>query len=342
MGSVRSRPRIALCIRVFAALSWGAASACASNPATAPDLALPVGTTEVAPSQEAAPFDSESGELSSTPDSESATAASSNADGPDALPIAWDDDFDDEFDDALEPLAPDPLEPINRGIFRGNRVLDRFLWQPIAQGYGWLMPDPAKRSVRNFFENLNEPVVLVNDLLQCEGSRAGTAGTRFLVNSTVGIVGLFDPAQRWGFEPHVADFGQTLGKAGLGPGVYLVVPVLGPSTARDLVGGVVDLALRIDNWLLPLGGNLLIGGTGSITVREEVQDELSALESSSVDFYVSVRGAYLMSRAALVRDRASDREDSEPASEEMEPEAPVDGDSAPAAPAEQPVSEGPP
>jgi phospholipid-binding lipoprotein MlaA len=210
--------------------------------------------------------------------------------------------FDESFDEEIESTLPDPIEPVNRGIFAGNRIVDRVLLDPVTRFYGWLVPGPVKRSVRGVFANLNQPVVIVNDLLQLEPRRAGEATARFLLNSTFGFAGLFDPAAEAGFEEHHADFGQTLGKAGIGPGIYLVLPLLGPSTARDTVGVVFDTALRPDTWLLPIAPRLLLGGTWGITEREKHLENLEALESSSVDFYAAVRSAYWMSREALVRD----------------------------------------
>nr|MDJ0868689.1 VacJ family lipoprotein [Myxococcota bacterium] len=205
---------------------------------------------------------------------------------------------DDWLDDPVD--VSDPIEPVNRGIFWGNRWLDRLLLEPLARGYGWILPDFAKRSVRGVFRNLREPVVFVNDLLQLEGRRAGRAGARFLINTTVGIAGLWDPATRWGIEHHNSDFGQTLGRAGIPPGPYLVIPVLGPSSARDAVGSVVDLLLSLDTWFLPLGSQLVFRGTSGITERESRLEEVKALEDSALDFYSALRTAWWLDRQAFV------------------------------------------
>jgi len=210
----------------------------------------------------------------------------------------------DAFDRELEAGAiPDPIEPVNRGVFAGNRVVDRVLLDPVTRTYGRIVPGPIKRALRGVFENLNQPVVIANDLLQLEGRRAGSATARFLLNTTFGFAGIFDPALEAGFSPHHADFGQTLARYGVGPGPYLVLPLLGPSSARDAVGSVVDLALRPDTWLLPIPPRLLLGGTWGITEREEHLEALQALEGSSVDFYSAIRSAYWMSREAFVRQR---------------------------------------
>lgn len=209
----------------------------------------------------------------------------------------------DPFDLELDAAAiPDPIEPVNRGIFAGNRVVDRVVLDPITRLYGQVVPDPVKRGVRNLFDNLNLPVVIANDLLQLRLRRAGSATARFALNSTFGLAGIFDPAREAGLEPHRADFGQTLGRYGVGPGVYLVLPLLGPSSARDAVGTLVDLALRPDTWLLPIPPRVLLGGTWGISEREQHIEALDALEGSSVDFYAAIRTAYWMNREAFVRE----------------------------------------
>ena len=198
----------------------------------------------------------------------------------------------------------DPLEPINRGVFAGNRLLDCLLLDPLARIYGWAMPELGQDALRGVVDNLNQPVVILNDLLQGEGKRAGTASVRFLLNSTFGIGGIWDPASRVGLDAHDADFGQTLGRVGVGPGPYLVLPLIGPSTARDALGTAVDIALRPDTWFLPFGGHLALASTDGITLRELHGEALTALEQSSVDFYAAVRSAYVAQREALVRGAA--------------------------------------
>jgi phospholipid-binding lipoprotein MlaA len=209
-----------------------------------------------------------------------------------------DEFFSDDF--VLEDDPHDPLEGMNRRIFRGNRVLDRWLFEPLTRGYRFVLPAPVRRSVRGIFENLGSPGVIVNNVLQGEGEKARETSARFVVNTTVGLAGIWDPATRIGYHAHEADFGQTLGKAGVGSGPYLVLPVFGPNTTRDLVGGVVDIALRPDTWLLPFGSLLVLGSTDGISIKEATLEEVNALEASSVDFYAAMRSAYLMNRNALV------------------------------------------
>ncbi len=211
--------------------------------------------------------------------------------------------FDGDFDLPPEGATPDPFENVNRRIFRGNRVLDRMLLDPLTQGYRFVLPGPVRRSIRGVFENLGSPGVIVNDLLQGEGAMARDASARFVVNTTVGLAGIWDPATRLGYEAHNSDFGQTLGRAGWRTGPYLVLPVFGPNTTRDLVGDVVDLALRPDTWLLPLASRLVIGSTDGISIRDANIEALNALEASSVDFYAAMRSAFLMNRQAIVTER---------------------------------------
>ncbi len=205
-------------------------------------------------------------------------------------------------DDLGGPQTGDPLEPVNRPVFSGNMALDRFFIDPVSRAYGAVTPQPVKRAVRSIFSNLNAPVVLVNEVLQFRGRRAAQTLGRFVLNSTLGFGGIFDPAAELGWNEHQADFGQTLGMMGVGPGFYVVLPLLGPSTARDAVGAAVDLALRIDTWLLPFQSQIFLGGGFGISEREGRREELRALRESSIDFYAAVRSAYLQTRASRVRE----------------------------------------
>ena len=134
----------------------------------------------------------------------------------------------------------DPLEPMNRKILDFNLFLDRILIKPVAEGYRWIVPEYARNRMRNFLDNLNEPVIFINDTLQGEFHRANTTAGRFLFNSTFGVGGLWDRASQIGMEKQSGDFGQTLYTWGVPDGPYLVLPLLGPSNPRDIVGMVVD------------------------------------------------------------------------------------------------------
>lgn len=221
-----------------------------------------------------------------------------------ATAAASDPFFDDEF---TGPQVPDPFEPANRPIFAANMAVDRAVIDPMARFYGWVTPAPVKKGVRGFFSNLNRPVVFVNEVLQLAPRRAAKTLGRFALNTTLGIAGIFDPAAELGWHEHEADFGQTLGKYGAGPGFYVVLPFLGPNTARDTVGTFVDTFLRLDTWFLPFTSQLILGGGYGITMREDRRDEFEELRRSSLDFYAAVRSAYLQSREKLVREARARR-----------------------------------
>ncbi len=210
---------------------------------------------------------------------------------------------------------PDPLEPGNRGVLAFNRGVDWVLVDPLTRAYSWVMPDPAERAVRRFFDNLASPSVLVNDLLQLRGRRAAITSARFVVNTTVGVAGLFDPAQRFGLADHHSDFGQTLWVYGVGSGPYLMLPLFGPSTARDGFGRLVDGALRPDTWLLGGAPVLVLGVGDGLSLRAMHREALEELERSSVDYYAALRSVYWMNRQAVLR---ATREDAE---EALGPEA---------------------
>jgi phospholipid-binding lipoprotein MlaA len=137
-------------------------------------------------------------------------------------------------------LVNDPLEGFNRGAYRFNHYFDQYLFLPVVKGYAFIMPDYAERRVSNFFDNIFEITNFTNSLLQQKWKKAGITTARFVVNSTVGIAGLWDPASGWGLYRQQEDFGQTLGHYGVGTGAYVVLPVVGPSNLRDTTGLVVD------------------------------------------------------------------------------------------------------
>lgn len=147
------------------------------------------------------------------------------------------------------PPSGDPLEPFNRAVFQFNHYTDMLVVKPITQVYVNLLPDFLRQGVHNFLTNLNTPVVLANELLQWDWHGIDVVTKRFAINSTVGMAGLFDAADYHGIEALPAeDFGQTLGKWGIGQGPYIVLPLLGPSNLRDATGFVVDMFLDPVNW----------------------------------------------------------------------------------------------
>lgn len=206
----------------------------------------------------------------------------------------------------------DPLEPVNRFVFAINETIDIFLLRPIAVTYRFWTPEGVQRSVTNFTRNLGAPVVLVNDLLQGEWDRAETTAGRFFINSTAGFGGLFDVATPTGYAYHEEDFGQTLGSYGVGPGLYVVLPLFGPSNARDAVGLLVDS--YTDPW-----NNLarakdtpeFIYARGALTgldLRARNIDTLDEVKRDAIDYYARLRSLYTQRRAEQIRN-ASDAED---------------------------------
>ncbi len=231
-------------------------------------------------------------------------------------PAASADEFDDDplLDEEMigtSDLEADPIEPANRVVFGANDHVYRFVFDPLADGYAWLVPRSVRASVRRFFANLEEPSVMVNRALRTQGGRAGRSGARFVVNSTLGVAGLFDPATRLGLPAQGGDFGETLAVYGAPDGVYLVIPLLGPSNVRDAVGALVDGALRPDTWLLAVGPQVFLGAGEGLAEYETQRLQLDELRAASFDHYAAMRSAWRMQREAEIvaaRAEASSRE----------------------------------
>lgn len=199
---------------------------------------------------------------------------------------------------AAEQQVADPLEKFNRGMFIFNDKLYFWVLKPTAQGYGYVVPEPARMCVKRFFLNLITPVRMANCLLQGKFKGAGVELTRFVVNSTAGVGGLFDPSHYcWGLTRQDEDTGRTLGRYGVGHGIYIIWPFFGPSSARDTVGMVGD------SFLDPLSYfNLHLWERAGIEAYQKVNnvslkiDEYDEFKKSAVDPYVSLRNAYLQNR----------------------------------------------
>lgn len=200
-------------------------------------------------------------------------------------------------------LVSDPLEPWNRYVFAVNDFV-YMMAQPFIAPY-MVLPDSGKRTVDNFLHNLSTPVILLNDLLQCEFTRAWTTTKRFAVNSTVGVLGLVDVAADFDMPRHTEDFGQTLGTYGVGDGPYLVLPLLGPSNPRDAVGTGVDAVSHPLFWLPSNGtGDVIRGARAYASVSNELggrTPQLEALRATSLDYYATVRSLYIQNRRAQVQ-----------------------------------------
>ncbi len=197
----------------------------------------------------------------------------------------------------------DPLEAINRGVYKFNDVSDKAVFKPIAGAYKAVIPSPVRTGVSNFFANLGTFVTAINQALQFKFNKAAESAGRFVINSTVGIAGLFDVASTQGIPRYKEDLGQTLGYWGVGNGAYLVLPFIGPSTIRDTTGLVaesmtIDPLMYVDD---PAARNALIG-TMFISKRAEMLPGSDLLDEAALDPYSFMRDAYLQRRANQVAD----------------------------------------
>ena len=199
----------------------------------------------------------------------------------------------------------DPWEKFNEKTFAFNYNMDKYVLKPTAKGYNAIMPDMFQTMIDNAFTNLRMPIRFVNKVLQWRLLDATKEMGRFLINSTLGIGGLFDVArQEMGLEHQDADFGQTLGIWGIGPGPYLVLPLFPPSTVRDSVGYAVDGSLNILNYYIPFFPEQFgMSALDRVNDRSRNLDLFQGIEEATVDLYTSVRNAYLQRRQRLIKQR---------------------------------------
>ncbi len=208
----------------------------------------------------------------------------------------------------------DPLEDYNRAMFSFNESLDNNIMKPVAEGYRDIMPDPAEHGISNFFSNLREPFNVLNNLLQFKFEEAVSDTVRFGINSTIGILGLFDVATDAGIPKHDEDLGQTLATWGVESGPYFVLPIFGPSTVRDTAG------LASEMWIgntIEVGNTQLFNPTGEITPasaesatiatkfiskRAGLLEEKELADNASFDNYAFIRDAYLQKRVSQIHD----------------------------------------
>lgn len=195
--------------------------------------------------------------------------------------------------------AADPWEGFNRRMFSFNELLDRNVLKPVAQAYYRITPQPVVNSIGNFFYNLQTPVTIVNQLLQFKPAAAAASTSRFMFNSTGGLVGLFDIATAMGLPKIKEDFGQTLAVWGLKPGPYLMVPVLGPSTVRDFGGRVVDRTTSDPLNYINQTPSYVLTGVDAIDKRASFLDAESSIQGDRYNF---IRDYYLQSRAFAIAD----------------------------------------
>lgn len=201
----------------------------------------------------------------------------------------------------------DPIEPFNRGVFKFNQVTDQYIIRPVAKGYRYITPQVVRTHIGNVADNLYEPLNMINGFLQGNFTQGMNSFWRFVINSTVGIGGLNDVASTAGIKPHSEDFGQTLAVWGVGPGPYVVLPILGPSNARDTVGTVSDWFMNPVNYVgdQPSTGLWIALGEGLVK-RERLLDPIDDINSSSLDPYATYRSIYKQRREAEIKNRKTD------------------------------------
>ena len=254
---------------------------------------LPLATTSTAGETEepvnSAPAEQPVIDFSATENEQALTV--STRDAPFAA-VAAGEDFDE-----------DPWEGFNETMFSFNRnVFDRFVLKPLATGWDFILPDPVQRGVHNFFDNLAVVKRVVNNTLQLKLTGAATELARFTINSTIGFVGFFDVAKdAFGIEQRDEDTGQTFGVWGMGPGPYLVLPLMPPLTVRDGVGYVLDVAMTPYIYFIPWWGNFAGTATNTVNERSLNLDRFERVAESTVDLYGAVRNGYLQRRAAAIK-----------------------------------------
>lgn len=219
----------------------------------------------------------------------------------------------------------DPLEGINRGIYKFNDVADRYAMRPVAKAYKAVAPTPVRTGISNFFSNLGTLTTVVNDLLQLKFAQAFTDAGRFVINSTFGIAGFIDVASMDKIEKHQEDFGQTLGYWGVGSGAYLVLPIIGPSTVRDASGLFIDTVTSDPITYLHNTGQIRahnqVRAVQLLDKRTQLLDATDLVDDASIDPYAFMRDAYLQRRASLIQDGLVPKEllqdEFEPADEDV-------------------------
>jgi len=305
LGSVAASLAVAIAMVAF--------SGCGSvSSAVKPESSILAGVQP--PSERTPPSDS--GPVSSASSEPVLTAAESpaiepgageNGDGPAEVKVAQAETPQDKGEPGGLPADDedyDPWEKVNEKVFEFNRQTDRFVLKPIAKVYSVILPEPFEVMIGNGFDNINFVPRLVNSLLQGKWGGAGREVSRFLINSTAGIGGLFDPAKDyWGILKSREDFGQTLGVWGAGAGPYLVLPFMEPMTVRDGIGKAVDGAMDPLSYVLPFFWDRLgmkVGDT--VNDRALNYDLFQGFEESVIDMYSAVRHGYLQRRQQLIKE----------------------------------------
>jgi phospholipid-binding lipoprotein MlaA len=221
----------------------------------------------------------------------------------------------------LEDDNNDPFQGVNRAVFKLNKGVDTVLVKPAAKGYRFAVPKVARKGIHNALLNLKSPAIFANDLMQGEVKKSGVTLSRFALNTTVGLLGTFDVAEKLGLKYHNEDFGQTLATWGVGEGPYIVLPLLGPSNPRDAIGKVVDVIINPFD-LYPYvtdadkdtvtAINYAKTGLSVLDARERSLELLDDLEDGSIDFYTAVRSMYRQNRKNAIHNAKDNVKDIAP------------------------------
>lgn len=218
----------------------------------------------------------------------------------------------------------DPYENINRVVFDANMSIDKYFFEPVAEGYRWVVPTPVRTGIKNVLRNLKSPLIFANDLLEGNPERAGQTFGRFLMNTVLGVGGIMDVGTSAKIPYHDADFGTTLAVWGVGSGPYLVLPLLNSSNPRD------GIAYGLESFADPVSielsahdmneGNYVRFGVGLVSARAEHIEDFDELKRSSLDFYATVRSLYWQSRNAEIEAAKSPNNPAQPQSVSYNPE----------------------
>ena len=215
--------------------------------------------------------------------------------------------------------ADECFEGTSRSIFKFNMAVDEIILEPIAKGYNKL-PSPIKTGTSNFTSNIGTLLSIPNNVLQGNFKQLSHSVGSFAINSSIGILGIFNPAEKIGLNPHKEDVGQTLGSYGIGPGCYFVLPILGPTTARDTLGLIADtfvdpfahVTIR-EKELFSVSGNDLdyysVKVTGAVDFRADNDKNFESLEKNSIDLYSSIKSIYLQDRENKIRNSIEDEDE---------------------------------
>ncbi len=213
----------------------------------------------------------------------------------------------------------DPLEPTNRVFYAINNGLDTVILRPAALAYRYVVPGAVREGLHNVLSNIGTPVALTNDMLQGKPRRAGDTAMRFVINTTAGVLGIFDVAKKLGYPDHDTDFGMTLAIWGVPEGPFLFLPVLGPSDPRDASGFGVDIAIDPFTWV---GGPHDTGltafnwsryGLNAVDARERVLDSIDQIKKTALDPYATFRSLYRQHRRAQIEQLRNDNRATVPA-----------------------------